>query len=350
MRIGILTLPQTPNYGWVLQAFALSKVLSKMGHEPYFINRRWNGSPTSFFKSFQRFVYYNFFMGPFYKFRKKFIPSTRPCVSDEELIEVVNDYSFDAIVVGSDQVWRLSLSLGLKYNFFLDFLSGNDIKRISYAPSFGTDIWEGNKEETEKIKRLLKKFNAISVREASGVDVVRNIFDLHAEHVLDPTLLLSKEDYNQLLSQKKIFNKPTLATYILDKSPEIKDKISKFAEYRNLEIEELIPKSGKYRRYTISVQRWLSSIRDSEFVIIDSFHGMVFSLIFQKQFIVISNKQRGLTRFLSIAQMIGVDNNIVYNISDVDFEKIPVIDYSKVNEKFSVWKEKSLRYLVNALK
>src|SRR5690606_30541311 len=131
---------------------------------------------------------------------------------------------FSAVVVGSDQVWRPRYSPNI-YNFFLDFLKNNStIKKVAYAASFGTEDWEYTEEQTREARELIKHFNAVSVRESSGVllcDKYLNRKD--AVHVLDPTLLLKAEDYNQLINKTK--KEIGLFTYVLDETKEKLDFI-----------------------------------------------------------------------------------------------------------------------------
>ena len=107
----------------------------------------------------------------------------------------INDYNFDGYIVGSDQVWRPRYCKKTLMNNFLDFTNGINVKRLSYAASFGVDSWEFTKDETTKCAELIKTFNAISVREASAVDLCKQYLGVESKQVLDPTLLLSSEDY-----------------------------------------------------------------------------------------------------------------------------------------------------------
>lgn len=346
MRIGILTLPFEANYGWAVQRWALYHTIEKLGHQPTIINRRWSSNNTSCIKSFKRFVYYNVICPRFKRFVDKETPSVTPVTrTPEETFEVSKH--LDAVIVGSDQVWRIENTRLAGLDFFLDFLNDSPIKRLSYAASFGKDTWQGTEDETIKVKNLLQKFNAISVREDSGVGLCNNLFDVESSHVLDPTLLLTADDYNQLLSKPK--SRQELVTYILDSTEEKRYTISEIAKQCNLKEVNLYP-SRSFTFYK-SVYTWLEKIRDARYVVVDSFHGMVFCILFHKQFAVFANSKRGLTRFTSLLGMLGLTERLttVFGKEEVlNILKQPV-DYVSVESLLATHRKKSLGFLENNL-
>ena len=346
MRIGILTLPFEANYGWAVQRWALYHTIEKLGHQPTIINRRWSSNNTSCINSFKRFVYYNVICPRFKRFVDKETPSVTPVTrTPEETFEVSKH--LDAVIVGSDQVWRIENTRLAGLDFFLDFLKDSLIKRLSYAASFGKDTWQGTEDETIKVKNLLQKFNAISVREDSGVGLCNNLFDVESSHVLDPTLLLTADDYNQLLSKPK--SRQELVTYILDSTGEKRYTISEIAKQCNLKEVNLYP-SRSFTFYK-SVYTWLEKIRDARYVVVDSFHGMVFCILFHKQFAVFANSKRGLTRFTSLLGMLGLTERMttVFGKEEVlNILKQPV-DYVSVESLLATHRKKSLGFLENNL-
>ena len=232
MKIAILTQPLKSNYGGLLQAYALQKSLSKLGHDATTVNRFF--LPKTKLKVLENFikrvllVYIKgrkdievFPLQPSKKeqeimatntsaFIKNNIALTKTISSTVELEEMIEEY--DAFVVGSDQVWRPKYSPSI-YNYFLDFIEKDNpkkVKKLSYAASFGVDSWEFTPEETSKCSSLIKNFDAVSVREDSGVALCKTYLGATATHVLDPTLLLSKEDYLKLIekykNRKLVFN------------------------------------------------------------------------------------------------------------------------------------------------
>ncbi len=154
---------------------------------------------------------------------------------------------------------------------------------------------------------LLKKFDAVSVREASGINICRNYFGVEALQMLDPTLLLSADDYRGLIC--KAHTEPSngnILVYILDKTPEKVALVEKIAKDKNL-IPFWLDSPDEYqsnlpleKQIKMSVEQWLKSFGDAEFVFTDSFHGCIFSIIFRKQFLVFGNPKRGLSRFYSL--------------------------------------------------
>ena len=346
MRIGILTLPFEANYGWAVQRWALYHTIEMLGHQPTIINRRWSSNNTSCINSFKRFVYYNVICPRFKRFVDKETPSVTPVTrTPEETFEVSKH--LDAVIVGSDQVWRIENTRLAGLDFFLDFLKDSLIKRLSYAASFGKDTWQGTEDETIKVKNLLQKFNAISVREDSGVCLCNNLFDVESSHVLDPTLLLTADDYNQLLSKPK--SRQELVTYILDSTEEKRNTVSEIARQCNLKEVNLYP-SRSFTFYK-SVYTWLEKIRDAHYVVVDSFHGMVFCILFHKQFAVFANSKRGLTRFTSLLGMLGLIERMTTVFGKEEVLKIlkQPIDYVSVESMLATHRKKSLGFLENNL-
>lgn len=346
MKVGVLSLPYEPNYGWAVQLWALYHSIEKLGHQPVVINRRWNITKSSPIISIQRFLYYNTICARFSRFIKKEIPHMTPIIRTSSTMA---DYSegFDAVIVGSDQVWRIENTRGADLNFFLDFIKTPSIKRISYAASFGKDTWQGTALETEKVRILLAEFNKITVREDSGVLLCKNLFGVEATNVLDPTMLLAATDYNTILSTPKCKNQIT--TYILDSTEEKTSTIQALSDKYNSSVVSLFPK--KRITYYRSVYNWLENIRDAKYVVVDSFHGMVLSIIFRKNFVVLANSKRGLTRFTSLLLQLGLEDRLIH---DFDFARVDSIlaksiDYNKVETKLNNMREFSLSILQNSL-
>lgn len=346
MKVGILTLPYEPNYGWALQLWALYHSIEKLGHEPLVLNRRWNTSQRGVLFNIKRYLYYKGVCGRFSRFLDKEIHSITDIIRDSQTMSKVSE-GLNAIVVGSDQIWRIENTRGADFNFFLDFLTNSYTLRIAYAASFGKDTWQGTPEETETVKELLSKFNTITVREDSGVLLCKEIFNANAINVVDPTMLLSAKEYNSILSCPK--KKSQLTTYILDPKIEITETIKKISDENNLRIVSLYPKQRI--TYYHSVYYWLENIRDAECVIVDSFHGMVFSIIFNKNFVVIANSKRGLTRFTSLLSQLGLNDRLTYDFSYESIKKIisKSIDYREVEKKLESIKNFSLNILKDSL-
>ncbi|MFA9594924.1 polysaccharide pyruvyl transferase family protein [Citrobacter telavivensis] len=362
-KIGLLTLPLIANYGGILQCLSLIFVLRKMGHEVTLIDIRPSLKPT------RRFLLYILARLPFQNIRgirERFIKEkqnkktihkyickyTKKIENLDEFKNESKTLLLDAMIVGSDQVWRYDYINNDMYSaYFLDFYDGEKCKKISYAASFGVDSWK-HEDRRQLTKSLLKQFDAISVREDSGIDICRDEFSIESVvHVLDPTML-DLSFYDDLLSAHSSNHETGyLLKYILDEEETARVYSSIVKDKLGIMSEKDIHGDNKY--YTLA--EWVQAFKNAEYVITDSFHGMVFSIIFNKNFIAIGNKSRGLSRFISLLMLVGLEERLVYpeNItSSTDLSNVFLndIDYSRVNQIVEAWREKSLNYLVDSLK
>lgn len=312
MRIGILTQPLYNNYGGILQNYALQSVLKRMGHESITLDCIHQNSKLRWFLSVAKSVV----LWPRKNHRRPFPRFPKPRVRNKifnDFVEsnlttthfmtryprgLVRRYHLDAIIVGSDQVWRPTYNPHIE-DSFLAFAQHDKIRRVAYAASFGVDKWEFTPNQTKRCKALAKRFDAISVREYSGVELCEKYLGVTAQHVVDPTLLLLKEDYEKLLDDNRPAYHPYLAAYILDPNEENRRIVYEEAEKKKLEVKFF--SAGKDAK--LSIGEWLAIFHDASFVVTDSFHGTVFSIIFGKEFICLTNKGRGNSRFDSLLKM-----------------------------------------------
>lgn len=355
-KIGVLTLPTLTNYGGILQAYALVYFLRKLGYDPWLINRRWNSDDNNIIHKIKKVFYHLVVIRKFDKFVEKYIVPRTEVIDTRAKMDAVRGMGFQGYVVGSDQVWRVKNVRGADYNFFLDFTKDDDVKRVSYAASFGVDYWDDNQDGAKSIaevKPLLKKFDAISVREDSGVKVCKECFDVDAVHVLDPTLLLDKAEYIQSFGLKDK-QKKYLAVYMLDMTEEKKAIINKISKELALPVKYINKSSCilDWLPASISdvvkpgVKQWLQSILEAEFVLTDSFHGMAFSIIFEKKFLVVGNERRGLTRFTSLLGKLGLNKKLITEkFSGNVFELNDIIEYHEVSAKILEQQREALTFL-----
>ena len=357
MRIGILTLPLHTNYGGILQAYALQQVLQGMGHEAVVIDEE-----KQFHFSLKRRIemyvkgkvkrllqgknaiiyspeYYKQLWAARTKHTGRFITEhiTRRVVAN---VTEISEEDFDAFVVGSDQIWRARYAQSFPGigNAFLLFTRGWNVKRISYAASFGTDKWEYNKPDTADCAMMAWMFNAISVREASGVTLCRENLGVDATLVVDPTLLLNAKDYRKLIKEDTPKSHGNLMCYVLDKGLETDNILSAIAQktllkpfHSNSQTEN--QKLSLEERIQPPVEQWLRGFHDADFVVTDSFHACIFSILFGKPFVVIGNKSRGMARFESLLQMFGIEERLVYSLDDYKQREealLRPIDYERV--------------------
>ena len=395
MKIGILTQPLTNNYGGLLQAYALQTTLEHMGHEVVILNRPMPFVPDKandkigprtkrFFLNSIKLLMNK----PLTTIYHELLPHQWPVVNrftqlfinryhhkspdfytTLQLIDYCKQERIDAYIVGSDQCWRPLYSPCLP-NYFLDFAEKWDVKRIAYAASFGVDNWELSEAETEICAPLAQKFDAISVREETGITLCKEHLGVPTIHVLDPTMLLDVEDYNALVADfdPTIFDispehrvtttldvkERKLFCYVLDKDAHKKTFMQMVSEKCNLNIVECMPKDFRAQEvFEICpddctfppVELWLQSFRDADMVVADSFHGTVFSIIYNKPFLVLGNPGRGMARFHSLLKMFGLEDRLVtpdkYDSIDINAP----INWDAVNARREQLKQMSLDFL-----
>lgn len=366
MKIGILTVPFNNNYGGYLQAFALFTTLKELGHKPTIIMYRHKKEKVGI-KLKIKFFIGNLIKGivdrrsyPLiydrekilaYKGRKMkefeshyLIPQTERFYTDEAL-EMGCRNCFDAICVGSDQVWRAIYVPNIN-NYFLAFTKGWNLKRYAYAASFGTDEPEYTQKQKLSCSELIKNFDAISVREESAVSVIESwgCDAAHVKTVLDPTLLLKKEQYLNILDKHKTMAKEKIFCYVLDKTDTVKDYISRCINYTNKEILQ-ISDIQVGMDILPSVETWLAYIRDCDLVITDSFHGTIFSIIMNKPFLVVANGSRGIARFESLLEKFGLKDRIVNEKNSPEYILKSEIDWKVVNQLLSILRQRSVNFI-----
>lgn len=373
MKIGILTLPLHTNYGGILQAYALQTVLERMGHEvevldkPDQIHRPLWRNAMTFTKRLalkaigkQVCLNYQKEYNTRERAKRKYVNVFIQKYIRRRIVdryEKISPDDYDAIVVGSDQVWRQKYmpKMNVKIPFLL-FAEGWNIKRIAYAASFGTDVWEYTVENTNAAKLAIQRFDAVSIREHSGVTLCKDYLDYHdAKQVLDPTLLLDRIDYEHIIEESDSTHKinGSLMCYVLDYTNEKRQYISKCAKVLDMSPFET---NSKYEVKGASleeivqppVEQWLRSFRDSSFVITDSFHACVFSILFHKSFVVIGNQSRGLARFDSLLSLFGLEDRMVTENLDVSLCDRP-IDWDRVDIKLKELRAYSRSFLEKVL-
>lgn len=351
MKIGILTLPFNNNYGGLLQAYSLQAYLKERGHKVYSIQQPQYNTKYKIKQSIKRLLKVGNYTNSsnMEKFQYKYMKETFPVKTDEDLNKL-KKYEFDLLIVGSDQVWRFKYTKDKYKRYFFDFVSNEDIKKLSFAASFGIDKWEADKEQTKIAAKLIKRFDAVSVREKEGIDLCRDYLGYNdVVNLLDPTLLMPADFYGRLYNGKEISNKGKIGYYFLDVD------IKKLQLLSDLENQLSLPSfiigkrtfANKPRRVEIyypPVSQWIKDFDTAEYIVTDSFHGMIFSIIFEKSFIVIGNKGRGLNRFTSFLSMFNLEDRLIDNddYSLADFNKtLSSIDYSFSKKKINENDEKS---------
>lgn len=375
MKLSILTQPLGKNYGGLLQAYALQLTLKRLDCSVETLNRYKSKSRKSKFKlvikknikeilvlmGLKRFKNKN--NNPYVnleRFKEKFISVSPLIDSEKKLLSYYSKNHFDAFIVGSDQVWRPQYSPKLS-NFFLDFCDELNLKakRIAYAASFGVDYKEFSAEEIASCRPLIQKFDAISVREMSGVDLLQDYFDVSSDLVFDPTLLLDSEDYEDIIERDATGNKNSIGVmaYVLDMDAKKQELIGKISNILSEDTSYLMNKptaaleqKSSQGRVHPTVGDWLNSFRSAKFIVTDSFHGCVFSIIFNKPFLVMGNKSRGLARFKSLLKTFGLEERLIQAGDAIDQSLVvKPIDWEQVNEIRKIGKDKSIGFILKSL-
>ena len=323
MKIGILTLHYGFNYGGVLQAFALKSVLEASGYEVKIIDRLPNCFPRGKYR-FKRCFAYPFLHPEFTSFAGRFLRDfTASAFDTATLTDICRKEAFDAIIVGSDQVWRKEV-FPVGNDYFLEFCDQLRCRRIAYAASLGIDTWNRDTQETEAMARNLKKFDAISVREITSVDLLERHCGVDSVCLLDPVLLAGREAFSPLLKAAGDSLHGKVVVYVLDPASQ-----SDLEEHlRSYPADRLLPLLPLHREknpslwsrltaHRFSVPEWVAAIAGADKVITDSFHGTAFSLLFGKNFAVLENPHRGLARIRSLLGGCSLTDRICRHPSEV---------------------------------
>ena len=353
-KVGILTLGLRCNYGGILQAAALYNFLKDENFDPvlirkYPIKKGWRNIvvscleriPLQNIKGYR--LNYLKYLNNINFFNQYISNQTNIMFHKYEIENYLQSSNINSLIVGSDQVWRYNYINDGEYDtYFLNFNLNKKINKIAYAASFGIDKWEISSENLN-IHNYLSDFSAISVRENSAKVICEKDFKISdVEIVLDPTLLVDISFYLNMI-KNTIVKESQLITYILDKNQEKEDLINreklKYNSYFDLLNDESI----------ISIEHWVSSFYNADFIITDSFHGMVFSILFNKQFIVILNQERGTDRFNSLCEILDLKDRLLKTGTKIP-EDLKEIDYDSINHKLFELRKESREFLLNSLK
>ena len=382
----ILTQPLISNYGGVLQNYALQKILASMGYTSttacFYTNKKRKKGIKECYREIVSFV--KRFILIFFAGRKDIslrhnhktvvlhcdditdfinlnINTRKICMDDKSSLKKLAD-EYRSYLVGSDQVWRPKYNNDIELMYF-NFLEFSQKPRFSYSASFGTSEWEYTPQLEHKCKSLIGKFNGISVREASAVNLCKEHFGVDAIVHVDPAMLLTKDEYMGLLSKSDVLNTfeakkdSSLLVYFLDKDDEKVAFAKNISDDKRLYMNDVSPVSQEgtdVNKYYVSVEQWLRGFYEADYVVTDSFHGCVFSLIFNKPFVAIGNEERGFDRFKTLLDKYGVSNRLVMknNINNkeclLEIEK-QTIDWTGINNLMSVFRKESIAYLKNNL-
>lgn len=374
-KVGILTLYEgNYNYGGNLQAYALCKYINELGHDCKVIAYEDNYNPiypslkeqlkqykkieiikkmtekiSSKITSKEFKSIYNERIKLINDFKEKYIPHTTH-FNDERLLTEYNQ--FDILISGSDQVWNPNCSR----RGFLQLFPHENIRKVSYAAS----ISRGALSEKEKNIMIpaIRDFDFIGVREKTAKEILKQSIDKDISVTADPTLLLNKSQWSELASEKLINEKYVLC-YFFSNSKNYREKIQKLCEKQKLKLIYIPYAKQEYNKFdnkgegtqikNVSPQDFLSLFKNATYIFTDSFHGAVFSLIFEKKFLVFERdrdtKVSMNSRLYDLLERTDLKDRLVKENINLQQKINEEIDYCKVNKKIEEYKNQSIEFL-----
>lgn len=348
--IGIVGNWSYPNYGSALTYYSLFEILKGFGYSVGLISWPYSSEWKPYEKAelFRNNPYNSYDIIP--------IPQNR-----SDLFSIGD--KCDTFILGSDQLLNNNL-----YKWYDKFVQMDWVpsykRKIAYAASFGSDyVWGDNWDHAE-LAHFLRQFDSFSIRESTGKNILDEIYSVNADVVLDPVFLVDKSKIDKLTDYSEIKNidKDYLFAYILDPSGEKAQILNRCSSDLNLtpiSATDAAPDEHKLNSkwdietlYDVKLEDWICCIKNSKFVITDSFHGMCVSILFHKPFLAIANQSRGSTRFQEILGKLGLESRLLYSLEELT-ERMELlkreIDYSAVEAKLEIHKKYSFEWLNNAL-
>ena len=369
MKIGIVSIHSAHNYGSVLQAYALQEELKKFSNDveiidyrPEYLERQYKLFSIKVYNRYQGLINKIVHLGwrtlmlkkrldKYHKF-EKFIKSnyhlTKKVYKTYDELEKEN-FNYDIVFCGSDQIWNTDITNGFDKVYYLGF--SNNFKKTSYAASVGrSNIEEKYEKDYEK---YLKDFNSISLREESSKNIIKKYTNKDIDIVLDPTMLIDSTKWDTLANESNmnILNKYILI-YQLEDNKEFDKIVNSISKYLNLKIISLNKKkkySNEINMPFIGPNDFLYLFKNAEFIITNSFHGTVFSLLYNKRNCIIPHKQTG-SRMSDLMNKLGLSDRVIKEYSELNLESISKdIDYKKVNKILNSERSKAEEYIKKAL-
>jgi len=373
MKINIITIQYAHNYGAVLQAYSLKNVLLKMGHEVEIINYIPEKEKNKYTKKLKNEVGlkyairhfkinlwisgfitaifaqkdWNIRYDNFENFIKQNLISNY--MDNKKLsLEEIEKINTDCFICGSDQIWNNKITGKCNPIYYLGF--NTSARKISYAASMG-NVRKPSDDEKSIIGNWLKEFKAISVREEPFAEMLKEEYNLeNVQVVLDPCLLLKAEDFKELINNKKLEEKQYILNYFISESGLLKKlfkKINKFLDKDIIEIhwKKQLFQKNKNQRNSLSVNDFLWYIYNSNVLYTDSFHGVVFSLLFHKNFYAVYEEN---ARIDSLLEKVGLKDRHITILNDKE-EDITKEQWEIVDKKLEELRNESINYLKTSL-
>lgn len=362
IRTATITFHKAVNYGAILQTYALQRSILKLGvdnniidydcklisNEYKLVNTK---SIKSFIKSLIAFRIYYYKKDKFKSFIKKYIILTNPVTKDILKSEEFNN-KYDFFITGSDQVWNYEIT-NLDDAYFLNFVK-DESKIKSYAASFGISYIPNNL--ISKYKNYLKRFSSILVREKTGVELTKKLIDKKVNVVIDPVLLLDKNEWNEIVFKTKFDDIKDKYILVYMETPYIKlfaENLSAKYKIPIFNIADLILKKKNKIGNTeskLGPEEFVNAIKNAKFVVTGSFHAVVFSIIYNKEFFINNvdkTKENRSSRQKDLLDLLEIKDREIFNHDDD--ANFSLIDWNNVNKKLEIERNKSLNELKKIL-
>ena len=357
MNVGIFTFPNSTSYGAVLQMYALYHTLENMGHAPNVINyknkymkRQKHTSRGSWLRRTAERLLHRGLFRKFARFENEWVVKyPKVCCEDPGKLPGIGR-RYDAVICGSDQVWNPDVT-GRDLSYFLNFCDEHT-RRVAYAPSFG--ISEFPDDFSNEIRSDLEKFHALSVREAPGRTLIAALVGKDSPLVCDPTLLLDSDDWTRLEKKHPAADGAYILYYTVYTSATLWNKCKELARKKGIKIVvvggnwlQQLQQKDETIRYAVDIgpDEWLYLVHHARYVVTNSFHGTAFSINYRKDFYV-EFSSRANSRLEQITRSLGLDGQIV----GAEPLSGAAVDYSVADHALPQMREKSVKYLTEALK
>ncbi len=326
------------NYGAMMVAYSMERIVEKLGYNPTTLLFH-NPKHTKEFDDF----------------KTKYLHTTKEYELGDFSSLVKLNKTYDTFITGSDQVWRNWWYNNYLYRWYIDFADSSK-NIISYAASFGFNYFDSKGVSNKKIEKLLKSYSGISVREKSGVDICKNCFNTDATWVVDPTQLLEAKDYEKIIEGDKAVppcTEPYLAYMIFPEDENATEKtytfINELSAKLNLKPVPLLTKPGDKQK---TIGEWLATIKNASFIVTESFHGTMFSIIFKRPMLVLALDDTERNRLPDFFERINfLQERILYSLDDEVAFKLAKeqIDWDELYRRRKIFQNESLEFLRTAL-
>ena len=365
-KIGILTLSASDNCGSLLQAYALQMMIEKNNCKAEIIDfesvlskdmydiipyRFWK-HPKRTLKSFLNYKKLKHQKDDYNFFRDNYLHLTAEHYLGEEAIKAI-DGKYDTLVVGSDQVWNIKMA-DFDHAFMLDWVT--KMHKVAYAPSLGGSDFSTYLDK-ERLKDNLNSYKKLSTREINGQKAIENVINKKVPVLADPTLLLMKEEWCKIVGDRIVENNYIFYYSWAYNNDYLNRIVEQYAKQKGLKVYVINASkwlNRKPKKYGFNLceasgpQTFLNLMNYADKVFVESFHGVIFANIFEKDFFFLNNYKDGSLdpRLDSILELFHRKDRVICNYSDI---KDVSIDYSIKNEEFDSLRKESIEYLKDSL-